>query len=449
MICPNCQQKFEYYRLKMNGEDISADGFVCPHCDSNLKFEDKNTHVLYSYLIISGSLSLFFLLDKFTFLGDIGRDNFWIVVKYFVLFSVFIVVIVALNEKRRPVISDGKIEVVPMSLPEEESDVDEPFNSANKKPSGTKRILRVIISLVLVAIFIVPSALKILDLSRTKIKGDNEIKKMIVEEKGQMIIRNLELMRSYQGKGYPVTLSKEMTDSSFGLFAEDIEKMEKDQFGKVLSIDDFSYQSNGKTYKLCIDPIIMTKCWQGGIEKEEVSQVDGKSEERESKVYPIKDSSLRITKKPFGKYIDSATSPVQPEKFEGYHTGVDFEVFPGEINAEVEVYSVCDGSVLQKMNVTGYGGVVILGCEVDKKYVTILYGHLDLKSLEINVGDVLNKGEAIGYLGDDKSEETSFERKHLHLGVHLGSEINVLGYVGSEKMLSNWIDPCLYFCELK
>src|SRR3989338_10346295 len=47
---------------------------------------------------------------------------------------------------------------------------------------------------------------------------------------------------------------------------------------------------------------------------------------------PLDNSSERVTKKPFGKYITPADSPVQPERFSGYHTGADFEVFSNEIN---------------------------------------------------------------------------------------------------------------------
>jgi len=42
-------------------------------------------------------------------------------------------------------------------------------------------------------------------------------------------------------------------------------------------------------------------------------------------VLPVNQFFARITKKPFGVYITPETSPVQPEKFTGYHTGVDVE----------------------------------------------------------------------------------------------------------------------------
>src|SRR3989344_7022766 len=42
-------------------------------------------------------------------------------------------------------------------------------------------------------------------------------------------------------------------------------------------------------------------------------------------IEPIAEFSQRITKKPFGIYITPETSPVHPDKFDGFHTGVDIE----------------------------------------------------------------------------------------------------------------------------
>jgi hypothetical protein len=43
-------------------------------------------------------------------------------------------------------------------------------------------------------------------------------------------------------------------------------------------------------------------------------------------VPPVPGFPEEITKKPFGIFINPETSPVQPERFRGYHTGVDVEV---------------------------------------------------------------------------------------------------------------------------
>lgn len=164
-------------------------------------------------------------------------------------------------------------------------------------------------------------------------------------------------------------------------------------------------------------------------------------------VAPIENAKDRVTKKPFGVYITRENSPVKPERFSGYHAGADFEIFPKELNIDVPIKSVCKGKILKKDNIDGYGGVVITACVFDNQDVTIIYGHLNLSSVKKNVGDEYLSGETIGNLGKNKSSETDGERKHLHLGIHKGSNINYAGYVFSKENLDSWIDPCKYFCK--
>jgi hypothetical protein len=162
---------------------------------------------------------------------------------------------------------------------------------------------------------------------------------------------------------------------------------------------------------------------------------------------PLDRAGERVTKKPFGIYITPATSPVQPERFQGYHTGTDFEIFPEELDKEVPVKAVCSGNLKLKKYATGYGGVAVQDCNLNGQAITVIYGHLKLSSITASVDKNINVGEAIGILGADKSTETSGERKHLHLGFHKGTAINILGYVSAQADLSNWIDPCLYVCH--
>jgi len=162
---------------------------------------------------------------------------------------------------------------------------------------------------------------------------------------------------------------------------------------------------------------------------------------------PLDQAAKRVTKKPFGIWIDSQTSPVQPENFSGYHTGTDFEIFPEETETEVTVRAVCSGKLIAKKYATGYGGVAVQSCTLDNNPITIIYGHLKLISLEKETGERLVGGDPIGVLGKGFSAETDGERKHLHLGFHQGMNINILGYVSNKKDLSAWIDPCLYLCE--
>ncbi len=156
---------------------------------------------------------------------------------------------------------------------------------------------------------------------------------------------------------------------------------------------------------------------------------------------PISNALSRITKKPFGIHITPQNSPVSPEVFSGYHTATDFETTDDEQNSEVAVYAACDGKLLQKRTVTGYGGLVVQSCKIDGLDLTVLYGHVKLSSVSKSVGTALKAGEQIAILGQGYTAETSNERKHLHFGIHKGTSIVLLGYVQKQAELSGWLNP--------
>jgi hypothetical protein len=156
---------------------------------------------------------------------------------------------------------------------------------------------------------------------------------------------------------------------------------------------------------------------------------------------PISRPSQRVTKKFFGTYVTPQNSPVQPERFTGYHTGVDYETFAEEQNLEVDISAICNGKLLRKAYGTGYGGYAVQACTLNGQAITIVYGHLKLASIIPNVAEELKAGDKIGILGAAYSTETDGERKHLHLGIHKGAQINIAGYVSSKSQLSAWIDP--------
>lgn len=162
---------------------------------------------------------------------------------------------------------------------------------------------------------------------------------------------------------------------------------------------------------------------------------------------PLDRATERVTKKPFGIYITPKTSPVQPERFQGYHTGTDFEIFPEELDVNVPIRAICSGKIAEKRSASGYGSVLVQNCNLNGEPVTVVYGHIRLASISKTAGDNLSTGDEIGILGKAYSFETDEERKHLHLGIHKSSAINVRGYVGSQTELSGWIDPCLYACK--
>jgi len=161
-------------------------------------------------------------------------------------------------------------------------------------------------------------------------------------------------------------------------------------------------------------------------------------------VPPLDQALSRITKKPFGIFIVPSTSPVQPERFHGYHTGVDFETFSDEQNIVVAVHAICDGKLLRRAWANGYGGMVVEACTFNKEPITVVYGHLNIASVTVKIGENLTVGDTIGMLGKGFSTETDGERKHLHLGIHIGASVDARGYVATKSELRAWVDFAQY-----
>jgi len=158
-------------------------------------------------------------------------------------------------------------------------------------------------------------------------------------------------------------------------------------------------------------------------------------------IEPLDNTKNRVTKKPFGIYITPQNSPTQPERFFGYHTGADFETFENEKDIDVAVRAICDGILLQKRTASGYGGIAVQECQFEGIPITVVYGHLRLSSIGLEIGGRLKKNDFIGYLGQGDTKETDGERKHLHLGIHKGNAVDIKGYVAREKELESWVDP--------
>lgn len=179
---------------------------------------------------------------------------------------------------------------------------------------------------------------------------------------------------------------------------------------------------------------------------EDKTQENTKPEEPKKVISePIAGAKNSITKKPFGVYITPTNSPVQPEKFSGYHTGTDFEITPEETSQDILVYAICTGKVRNKEIVSGYGGVIVQDCVVDGQTVTVLYGHLNIRQAQVlGVGSEAKSGERIGSLAPANSDLSGGERKHLHLGIHKGSTVDFKGYVNNQSDLSGWLDAQKY-----
>ena len=160
--------------------------------------------------------------------------------------------------------------------------------------------------------------------------------------------------------------------------------------------------------------------------------------------WPIDDAEGRVTKKTFGLKIEPGHSPVPNDRFAGYHVGVDFETTEAEADIDVPIYAICDGEVLFKEFAGGYGGIAVQECLLDGEPVSALYGHLNLSRIEVSAGDMLVRGDRIGVLGKGYSPETDGVRKHLHLSVHPGTNVDIRGYVKTLVETTKWLDPVRY-----
>lgn len=159
-------------------------------------------------------------------------------------------------------------------------------------------------------------------------------------------------------------------------------------------------------------------------------------------IEPVADFKARITKKPFGLYVEPNNSPVQPERFTGYHTGVDIEY--DDVDDPVPIYVIADGQIIHAGTASGYGGVVAIHHKLDDQPVVAIYGHLDPAALP-PAGTSVTAGETIGQLGEGFTPATDGERQHLHFGLYKGSMLNLRGYVANQTELSAWLDPLTIF----
>lgn len=155
-------------------------------------------------------------------------------------------------------------------------------------------------------------------------------------------------------------------------------------------------------------------------------------------VPPIAEFTSRITKKSFGTHVTPQDSPVSPEKFSGYHTGVDVEY--GDVTSDVPVQAIASGRVVTSRTASGYGGVVAIEHDINDTKIVAVYGHLDPASLVGN-GVEVAAGQQIGILGEGFTPETDGERKHLHFAVRADATVSLLGYVPAKADLSAWLDP--------
>jgi len=179
---------------------------------------------------------------------------------------------------------------------------------------------------------------------------------------------------------------------------------------------------------------------ESGQTEDEAQPEEEQVNDSDSFIWPLDRAEERITKKSFGTYVTPQNSPVSPERFSGYHTGVDFETFAEEQNIDVAIKIICKGDLRTVATASGYGGYVIQECKYQNQPIIVVYGHVASASVVHKIGSTLEAGQILGRLGNP-GPETDEERKHLHLSIHRGPSTNIRGYVSSESSLNEWLNP--------
>lgn len=102
----------------------------------------------------------------------------------------------------------------------------------------------------------------------------------------------------------------------------------------------------------------------------------------------------------------------------GFHYGIDMAALKG-----TPVKAAGSGTVIEATYAPGYGKTIVIAH--NNKYKT-RYAHLN--SIEIKVGDKINRGQRIGTVGDTGNVRSSGEdASHLHFEVYLfNKQINPL-----------------------
>lgn len=172
-------------------------------------------------------------------------------------------------------------------------------------------------------------------------------------------------------------------------------------------------------------------------------------------VYPISRFTERLKKNFFGSFFSSGSPQTLDRQvcpgatiYTGYHTGDDLETFADEQNVLLPVVSIADGRVLEANRVSGYGGLIVISYQLAGKDYTAYFGHVDLSTAKVKVGDTVVPGEQLADLAPACSSANDNVRKHLHFALHRGTGVDVHGYVATSNALSSWVDPAAILLSL-
>jgi murein DD-endopeptidase MepM/ murein hydrolase activator NlpD len=129
-----------------------------------------------------------------------------------------------------------------------------------------------------------------------------------------------------------------------------------------------------------------------------------------------------------------------------YHAAQDCQGKGGD-----PVYAVANGVVSYSYGEGGewawYGYLITIDHQLpDSSRVYSLYGHLSTRRWKKLEGEVVHKGDLIGYLGDDDEDGNLTEwGPHLHFGIRMGKKSDyydfLVGYYPDHPALHGWIDP--------
>lgn len=120
-----------------------------------------------------------------------------------------------------------------------------------------------------------------------------------------------------------------------------------------------------------------------------------------------------------------------------YHAAEDSHHPPG-----TPVYAMADGHISFSGRAGGYGWLIIIDHPQANLYS--LYGHLSPSRWRLRSGTAVEKGELIGYLGDDYENGGSKKNPlvpHLHFGIRAGQTADYPGK-GEWRFMAGWIYPC-------
>ena len=123
------------------------------------------------------------------------------------------------------------------------------------------------------------------------------------------------------------------------------------------------------------------------------------------------------------------------------HLGIDFWV-PSETAVHVPFNGVVT-TVANNNKYKEYGGLIIVRHDVQHFSFYTLYGHLSMASLQqIKVGDVVSKGDCIGYIGN--TEENGNWVPHLHFQIMLSmlNYTNDFPGVAYHSQINVWKSIC-------